>query len=955
MRPTLASIDVLVLRYPVVAILLPVIIAYWPLSTFEYAIVGGDTFDCWLPWRSFISACFRDGHFPLWNPMQQMGYPIYADLQGPAWYVEAIALAGTLGHSLFTMQALFLLYLVIGGEGMRRLALCMHGDRGAALIIGIAYSLGGFFTGHTMHFYSVISAAWLPWLIEAQLRLMAVPTWRDVLRAAVFQYLLLSGGNHTFNILATYLLVPLCVIRALTLWREGDPAGVKKLVLAQAAFIAASIVLASGTLYALLEVAPFFTRGDPLSYAVSSQFPFTFRAALSWVMPFATGVDAMAEGTDPTMANGYMGVLVLLFAVLSLFRTLHTTERVIAIFGGICLLAAFATLTPVHRALWAMLPGMAHFRSPSYFLWGAQLSVFLLACGSLAYWPRNRMYRRAMLLLVSGTAVVVLGAVIGSFLVEHDPPTKGGLFQMLHVLTVPQRILVNSVVLLPVIGFTLLGLLRGRLSVLLIGLLVVVEMVWSTGLSAWNTSISDVSPFAVQARISALPKGPIVPRLTPMGQATDGSSDLHHLWRNTQVFRGQPTYDGFNSFQLKHTSALLEAHPRILGAMQRRPLLYLADTLVDRGSEGHRMPLEVEPSGTVELISFSYDRIQARINSPRSSFLMVQQAWFPGWHILVDGHETLLERANVAAFGAEVPAGAHRVDVEFRKPLVPWLLGISMSCLFLTLGLLFATGPHRIARLSALSLLFGMVLHSIFGHRSKAEMLNGDLRSLQLPSGVPVIVNTDRPILLGDIGEKALAVVRCDRATELPALYRVLDQVRGDVAEIWCAGLELPPGATLFLKDLGWRVMEVRSGKVLSRYLLERQAPATDGALLFQDAMGGGEALCSGDPYSAAFIVRVDDLSAVPGELLVVDLWYKAHPGAHGKVVVQRKREGVLTSYEAVPFQEHGVAGRGWVPIGLQWSRAELRDPEEELSIFLWNNSIDTVVVRDLRVRLVDR
>jgi cellobiose phosphorylase len=57
-------------------------------------------------------------------------------------------------------------------------------------------------------------------------------------------------------------------------------------------------------------------------------------------MPVASGVDRQLLGTDPTMANGYMGVLVLLFAAMALFRRWNPVERVLVVFGGICLLAA---------------------------------------------------------------------------------------------------------------------------------------------------------------------------------------------------------------------------------------------------------------------------------------------------------------------------------------------------------------------------------------------------------------------------------------------------------------------------------------------------------------------------------------------------------------------------------------------------------------------------------------
>src|SRR5690606_27929323 len=184
------------------------------------------------------------GHFPLWNPYAQSGYPIYADLQGPAWYPLSIALAGTVGHTLYTLQLLFLGYVVVGGIGMMRLVRVLHGDARVALVIGLSYALSGFFTGHQMHFYAVISAAWLPWLLTAQLRLIHRPAWRPAVEAAIFQALLLTGGNHTFTLIGTWLLLALIAVRALRAWRAGERALVARLFAFQALFAVLALAMA---------------------------------------------------------------------------------------------------------------------------------------------------------------------------------------------------------------------------------------------------------------------------------------------------------------------------------------------------------------------------------------------------------------------------------------------------------------------------------------------------------------------------------------------------------------------------------------------------------------------------------------------------------------------------------------------------------------------------------------
>ncbi len=237
-------------RYGWLIIAFAVLVTYWPLTTFSYAPDGGDMFDCWLPWRHFITLALKNGQLPLWNPLQRMGYPVYADLQGPAWYPEAFALGGTIGHSIWTLQVLLLVYLIVGGIGFMRLSITMHGDARAGTITGLAYALCGFLVSHQMHFYSIISAAWMPWFLSAQLRLMRAPHWRTSLEAALCLMMLLTGGNHTFTIIAAYLLAMLFLIRAASLSHRGSGRELVNLIGYQSLVLGLTLVLACGTFYA---------------------------------------------------------------------------------------------------------------------------------------------------------------------------------------------------------------------------------------------------------------------------------------------------------------------------------------------------------------------------------------------------------------------------------------------------------------------------------------------------------------------------------------------------------------------------------------------------------------------------------------------------------------------------------------------------------------------------------
>ncbi len=687
-----------------------VLVVYWPLSTFHYTTDGGDTFDCWLAWRHFITLSLKNGQLPLWNPLQQMGYPVYADLQGPAWYPEAIAIGGTIGHSIWTLQGLFLFYVIIGGIGFMRLCIVVHDDARLGVVTGSAYALCGFMAAHQMHFYAIISAAWMPWFLAAQMKLMRAPHWRNALEAAVLMMLLLTGGNHTFTIIAAYLLPFLFAVHALDHWKRGERRSIGSMVVHELLFVGFTVILACGTFYAWIEVSPFLGRMHGLAYEQSSEGPFNPTALPTLLFPALFGKNDWSIGTHPAMANGYMGVLVLAFAGIALFRRRTAVENVFGAFGVICLLLSFADDLPLHRFVWRWLPGMNVFRFPSYFLYFTVLGTLLLAAGSMKEGVHWRWGARRSQLFGLG-CLLVLGTALLVFLPERFPPAaadvlRRSLFERVRALGYGERILIGWAITAPVLVLGVFLAWRKKLTPLALLVLVLVEMGWNTHLCIWNTASSDLHPAAIDARLSQQTTGPVIPDLRPLSEHQDSGERLHYLWRNTQTFLGQPSRVGFNSFWPAHTDSLINSHPDLAEAMDKQPFVYLTQNLVNEIQLDHLKPdsstvfvpwmdedgrtteqaallgpnaLHCSPDDRIEITEFDYGTFAFRTHTRAPTFLVVQQTWFPGWTIRIDDVRTEVVRANVAAFGAFLPAGDHRVDVRFEKPLAPWLMGISMT------------------------------------------------------------------------------------------------------------------------------------------------------------------------------------------------------------------------------------------------------------------------------------
>ena len=965
-------------------ITLAVLLVYWPLSTFAYGLVHGDTLDCWVPWRWFIAQALQDGHFPLWNPYAQGGYPIYADLQGPAWYPPSIALGGTIGHTLYTLQALFLGYVIVGGIGMMRLVRLLQRDARIGLVIGLAYALSGFFTAHQMHFYAVISAAWLPWLLAAQLKLMDRPTWRSALEAALFQALLLTGGNHTFTLIGTWLLLALIVGAAWQAWRCGDRPFVYRLVGMEALFAGLSALMACGTFYAWWEVSPYLARTEGMAYADAAMNPFTGHALWSMLFPYAVGTDAAWLGTDPTMANGFTGVIMVLLAAFALVRKRSRVENIIGVFGMVCALASFGAALPVHRLLWAAVPGLDLFRFPSYYQWFAALAVLVLASGTLARWSSMMPERRAWVRAAIGATLALVVAVLAWAWLMHfgEPPfrAEGTLYERITGPWRWHRVLVAAPATLAALAAFLWWARIERPRWGLLALLVLVEMGWATMLAQWNTALGDYSPARLQARLSEQPHGPVWPELVPIGEHADGSALLRDIWRNMGNFTGKPSLDGFNSFRLKDRDRLADEHPALLTAMKRQPLVYLTDSVVP---EAAYVPSAVDPARDSALVvvaqpipgplhhypgdslwvtRFDHDGISLGTSTARPTFALLQQSWYPGWTAQVDGRPVELVRANIACFGVVLPAGRHELSFRFRKPVAPWLLAVSLIT-FLGGALLLAF--VRPASVGALPLQAGAlvlaaaVCWSLGTHRPKAERLPQEVQELVRRMDAtgagdrPVVLNTGRfPALAKAFGKQRAIGVRAGEAA-----------CWGDVAEtlrktgtgpIWWmnAGLPIAPAVNAGLQ-LRYRMDTVlwagRSSATLLRPLADGEEAGT---VLFDGSRQGGQWLEPTTPWTSAYRAPADSLARNASGTLVVYAEVSPTGGARPQVALEQRLNGEVVDYESIPL----IAGRhrqGRVEGIVARPLPIPRQAGTELGVYVWNNGHDSVLVHRFKVVLL--
>lgn len=143
-------------------------------------------------------------------------------------------------------------------------------------------------------------------------------------------------------------------------------------------------------------------------------------------------------------------------------------------------------------------------------------------------------------------------------------------------------------------------------------------------------------------------------QLQPPGFERALSSDI-------KLYRLPPTERAF----LAGASQILPDDER--GDAEALRLLRAGEPLALQGAEA-RM-LDDAGGGEVEIIAYEETLVTVRVNSPAPAYLVLKDAFYPGWEATVNGAPTPIHRANLLFRAVPVPAGESAVVFRFEPTL----------------------------------------------------------------------------------------------------------------------------------------------------------------------------------------------------------------------------------------------------------------------------------------------
>ncbi len=696
------------LYHPYFILAVIVLIAFWPL-TFQQYVIPHDMVNCWIPWRHFISDCIQNGEFPWWNPYQQMGYPIHADLQGPTWHLESI-LASMVGRQgPVYIQYAYLVYLWIGAIGFHKLAHLFTKVKWIHFVAGIAYITSGFFISHSMHFFAIISAAFVPHILYHVIKMMDENSKVHALIASVFIFFNLTGGYHTFTILLIYLLAPIAIYYGIKHYKKSRKS-FKEFILSGLLFTASSTILASVIIVVYAQLKPFLQRLSHLPFDEASQFPFSPNSTMSFLNPMAPINEAEWIGTNPTMSNGYFGLAFLLLLLLSVMRKLSSIEKIIAAFGFFCLLCSFGTYTPVYEIVHDYFPLLGKFRFPAYFSFFFVLSALILGLKTLELIFIEKEIEKSQIWYVSSFLGLILISTIVYGITQLDG-SNFWLFNSIKETNLGQNLTYYGILQLIMLGLITFSLLK-RKKVLLIALICVDGFI-SLQPQFLAQEVGTSKPHEIENTLSEFNSNDL-PLRNPVADNQYYHHYMPHLWQNVNHLDKRIGYDGFNSNYFTDLWNLTTIYKHQSDSLFQNGFAYISDEIVpysqfladtsvayskstvfvadeDFSNFSSIHPTEDTLSYVINT-QFEIADIRFMSKTKEAYSLNLLQSYYPGWIAYVDGVDTKINKTNSMFMSIPITEGTHDIVFLYENKLMKTAAIISYStlgCILLILSFIF--------------------------------------------------------------------------------------------------------------------------------------------------------------------------------------------------------------------------------------------------------------------------
>lgn len=691
-----------------------------------------------LPVRQYLHERLMQGELPEWYPYEGLGVPLIGQI-ATGHFHPGLWLFAWMPPAIAAKWSISLSYL-LGSVGAYRFARVLQHQRAPALVAALAAGYSGYAFGVSNNTAHVLSQAALPWVAYFAFRFVQTDRWNHVgALGLVWGSLFLAGDLPSFLFCSAFLAIAWAqapttkralgfatagVIAALVLCVELLPAQV---FAAQSVRVLGEGSATIGRTFALhpWRLFELFIPGfvpDPVRHIVVKEL--------------------FGQGSAVFSTTIFMGSITLLLATLgALDRQRRRLLWPFVCVAGLCTWLAMGDFGGLLPLVKKVIPLFVRFRYPEkYFSCAVICLVPLVAAGVVQLRTATRRVTIAAALLASVFVVLSLipglpqlvwsAAALGTLSLDvekiiHDDWAFG---------------IASSALALGLFSLAVWRLGKQPRLEWAIGLLVFVELASSNAAHVPVTApdfLQTRTPFARAVLASAKDGAPADrvynDALIDVPLTVHGED--HERWVAAQTFSLKPNVCGLfdvtclgenlGATNIRHglvfgpkgvraakfaslfngcfrISSQPAADPQARALLYQQALGYslsatpcrqraflaqpeTAGSLVEAiakleaGQVVWEGPEVEDHAGTVEWLKYAPEHVHLRVHANASTALVLSDAYAPGWKATLDGADTKIYPALVAARGVVVPAGEHEVEFTYATPRLA--LGATASLL----------------------------------------------------------------------------------------------------------------------------------------------------------------------------------------------------------------------------------------------------------------------------------
>lgn len=614
----------------------------------------------------FLQANVMAGEVPWWNPHVGLGRPYASDLQSAVFYPPTYLLffgkvvGPTLFISLHAFLLIFGMHLLgrqLGGRGAFGLL------AGSALLASMGFG-GRLLVGHTFYFAGL---CYLPMLLLAVVKLQLRPNRERIGTLAVLLALqFLAGHPQVFwnTVLGLGLF-----LTGLSL-RSAPANAWQRLPRCVAGFAAALAIAAGITAVSWLPFLDLIAEGNRQTPTLTSA-SFGHFDASDVIGIVTTPQNDSRSNWEGNFRLGFAWTVPGLFS-LALLRS--TVMRGLLCLGAGAFWFSFGEGSWLFRLGYEFLPGASSFRVPARINCLTVLALTAAAAVGLSWaWQRRRRGTRAFflsaLLLWSGLQVVELSGAYGRYAslysrqsvvgFTHEFPVVNQLRELQSAAPagVPLRVMVPRILVPPNLGMRDRWTHVDSYTALFLG-------------RPWNYLHHVAGLVPSPFHNASLPKEFYQqPSFSTPNLSLDVTVDLAsgNVLVNT---------NGVPRLWITHQPRLVSRAEDALAAVAR-PLDLPREGVIESALPFPPQPAG-EATGSAKILRFGHSEIEVACQLSHPGVLVLNEAWFPGWHTVVAGQRVESQPVNYWMRGFALPAGEHTLKLKFRPRRMTGAVALSL-------------------------------------------------------------------------------------------------------------------------------------------------------------------------------------------------------------------------------------------------------------------------------------